>query len=620
MKNSARLIELLAPARNAEVAIEAINHGADAVYMGPSQFGARALAGNSVEDFARVCDYAHRFGARVYATVNTIVYDEELKLVEAIVKQLYDAQVDALIVQDMALLRLDLPPIALHASTQCDIRTPDKARFLEQLGFSQLVMARELSLTEIQDIRQAVKVPLEAFVHGALCVSYSGRCALSQAVKGRSANRGQCAQMCRLPYDLEDENGNKIVEGKHLLSLRDLNQTDRVAQMLQAGVSSFKIEGRLKDVAYVKNVVAHYRRILDENIAASDGLYKRLSSGEAQVDFMPDPERSFNRSFTHYFIDGKSHAGRMASIHTPKSMGQPVATVARSRGRNLDVKASRQLVNGDGLSYFDDNNQFCGIRVNVAQGNRLTLREPVFIKPGTQLYRTADKAFDDKLARPSAHRVIAVDATLYEASGAVVLRLDDERGNSVTHSIKVDSVDEARSSQEARQRDVLSKLGDTIYRLRSCNTMIASKFVPVSVLAQLRRETISLLDRANAVRHQRELRRREQPSAQAPSVSLCHSDNVANHLAAQVYKDHGVQEIEPAVEVSDAQWSNGRGCLSPVLMHTRYCIRRELGACRKEKGAKKLPHRLFLRSSNVLLEVHCDCSACEMKITFPQGD
>ena len=296
-------IELLAPARDAVIAMAAIDHGADAVYMGASHHGARADATNSIEDVRRACDYAHRFGARIYATVNTLVYDDELAAVEQLTHELYNASVDALIVQDLGLLRLDLPPIALHASTQCDLRTPEKARFLEALGFSQLVMARELTLDEIAAIRQATTVPLEAFVHGALCVSYSGRCALSYALKGRSANRGECAQLCRLPYDLVDGQGRILVEGKHLLSLRDLAQNDRLEQMMAAGVSSFKIEGRLKDMAYVKNVVAYYRRAIDKVIERHPDDYRRASTGTVELTFTPALEKSFNRGFTHYFLD-----------------------------------------------------------------------------------------------------------------------------------------------------------------------------------------------------------------------------------------------------------------------------------------------------------------------------
>lgn len=616
MKQHIRDIELLAPARDAQVAIEAIKHGADAVYMGPSSFGARAMAGNSVEDIASVCDFAHNFRARVYATVNTIVYDDELIKVEKLINQLYQAGVDALIVQDMGVLRLDLPPIALHASTQCDIRTPEKALFLQELGFSQLVLARELSLKEIAAIHSTVKTPLESFVHGALCVSYSGRCGLSQAIKGRSANRGQCAQMCRLPYDLEDEKGNKIIAGKHLLSLRDLNQTGRVAQMLEAGVSSFKIEGRLKDASYVKNVVGHYRLLIDNIINSAPDKYRRQSCGDISLGFTPDVQRSFNRSFTHYFIDGRKVDDRMASLDTPKSLGQPLGKVIASRGKSLRIATQHALVNGDGLSYFNGEGQFCGVRVNVVSGNTLMLREPVDIAPGTTLYRTADKAFDDTLLHNSAQRYINVDARLWYASGSLVLSLTDDRGLCATHSVPVESLDDARTPQDAKQRDVLAKLGDTIYRLRDCTT-IGEKFIPMSLLAQLRRETVALLDRNNSIAYCRDLRKRENLGAAVPTTSLTHADNVANHLAAEVYHNHGVKSFEPAIETPTLETE---GCTapnpSPILMHTRYCLRRELGACRMDKNARQLPQRLFLVTGDTRLAVDCDCARCEMKITL----
>ena len=320
-------IELLAPAANAEVAREAILHGADAVYMGPPSHGARKSAANSIEDISRTADFAHKFGAKVYATVNTIVYDHELKDVERLAWNLYRAGTDALIVQDMALLRLDLPPIALHASTQCDTRTIEKARFLEDVGFSQIVLARELTLKEIADICESLTVPVETFIHGALCVSYSGRCHASQATCGRSANRGECAQICRLPFTLTDANGKILAKDRHLLSLKDFNASDRLEELLNAGVRSLKIEGRLKDASYVKNVVAYYRQRLDNIIEASDGRYERSSSGESTVSFTPQLDKSFNRGFTRYFLDNRRQAG-ISSPLTPKSMGEEIKDIS----------------------------------------------------------------------------------------------------------------------------------------------------------------------------------------------------------------------------------------------------------------------------------------------------
>ena len=605
-------IELLAPARDADIAIAAIDHGADAVYMGASHHGARADATNTLEDVQRACDYAHRFGARIFATVNTLIYDNELKEVECLVRDLYRVGVDALIVQDLGLLRMDLPPIALHASTQCDLRTPDKARFLEALGFSQLVMARELTLGEISDIRSATTVPLEAFVHGALCVSYSGRCAISQVLKGRSANRGECAQLCRLPYDLVDGKGHVLAEGKHLLSLRDMAQHDRLEQMMAAGVTSFKIEGRLKDAGYVKNVVAYYRQAIDKIIAREPDRYRRASFGSVELTFEPALDKSFNRGFTHYFLDGRRPADGsvMASVDTPKSRGEYLGRAIRCNGNTLTINTQATLANGDGLSFTDASGQFSGVRVNRALGNgSVLLREPASIPRNAAIYRTADKAFNDLLARPSATRIIAVVAAMGYANGLLSLTLDDERGNHVTHSIPCD-LQPAAKPQGDRQRAELAKLGGTIYRLSEAQVQ-GDLFIPASLISQLRREAIDLLDRAQRITRPIDKRRREDKSVPYPAQALVPADNVANHLAEQLYRDHGVTDIKPALETGTPVTA------STPLMHTRYCIRRQLGACLKGKNAASLSRELYLKSGNTLLSITCDCKNCEMTLTQP---
>ena len=603
-------IELLAPARDADIAIAAIDHGADAVYMGASHHGARADATNTLDDVRRACDYAHQFGARIYATVNTLVYNDELKEVEHLVHDLYNIGVDALIVQDMALLRLDLPPIALHASTQCDLRTPEKARFLEALGFSKLVMARELTLDEIAAIRRVTTVPLEAFVHGALCVSYSGRCAISQVLKGRSANRGECAQLCRLPYDLVDGKGHVIVEGKHLLSLRDMARHDRLEQMMAAGVSSFKIEGRLKDVGYVKNVVAYYRRAIDKIINRYPDRYRRASFGKEEFTFEPALEKSFNRGFTHYFLDDRRphDSTSMASIDTPKSQGEPLGKVTRCSGNTLTISTRAALANGDGLSYYDAQGVFTGARVNRAVGSgTVLLRERAAIPRGTFIYRTADKAFNDLLAKPSASRTIAVSAELRYTGGMLSLTLDDERGNRVIHTLECD-LQAATKPQNDRQIAELGKLGGTIYRLDRAQVP-GDIFIPASLLARLRRETVDLLDRNHRITRHVDKRRPEDKSFPCPTNHLEPADNVANSLAERLYRDHGVIDIAPALEAG-----------APVtdttpLMHTRYCIRRQLGACLKGKKATRLPRELYLKTGTTLLRITCDCKNCEMLLT-----
>lgn len=604
-------IELLAPARDADIAIAAIDHGADAVYIGPAHHGARAAAGNGIDDIARVCDHAHRFNARVYATVNTLVYGHELTDVERLIKQLHHARVDALIVQDLGILRLNLPPIALHASTQCDIRTPAKARFLESLGFSQLVLARELTLEEIAAIHQAVKVPLECFVHGALCVSYSGRCAASFALKGRSANRGECAQLCRLPYDLTDDEGRVLVHNRHLLSLRDLNQSDCLEPLLQAGASSLKIEGRLKDIGYVKNVVAHYSQALNALIHKHPDQYRRSSHGTCSYTFTPQLNKSFNRGFTHYFLLGRRPPGHgdMASTLTPKSLGEPIGQVVKASGRHLRVEANVSINNGDGLSYFTQQQEYQGFRVNRAEGHDIFTNRPVDIAAGTRLMRTSDQAFDQTLADASSRRHVSLRATLTYRAHRLCLTLDDDRGNHVVHSIAVDVLAQAKTPQQQRQTAELGKLGNTIYRLTSAQVP-GHLFIPASVLAQLRRETIHLLDRSQRMRRHADSRRPERYDAPIPSSTLTPADNVANHLAEQLLRDHGATHIAPALETHPE-------AIAPAtpLMHTRYCIRRQLGACLRTSGARRLPQSLYLRSGDATLLVTCNCDRCEMTLT-----
>ena len=588
----------------------AIDHGADAVYMGASHHGARADATNTLDDVRRACDHAHQFGAKIYVTVNTLVYDDELLEVERLVHDLYRIGVDALIVQDMGILRLDIPPIALHASTQCDLRTPEKARFLEAMGFSQLVMARELTLDEIAAIRSVTTVPLEAFVHGALCVSYSGRCAISQALKGRSANRGECAQLCRLPYDLVDSKGRVLIEGKHLLSLRDMAQHDRLEQMMAAGVSSFKIEGRLKDVGYVKNVVAYYRRAIDKVIDREPDRYRRASQGSVDLTFEPAIEKSFNRGFTHYFLDERrpKDGHSMASIDTPKSQGEYLGRALRCNGNTLTIDTRATLANGDGLSFTDSHGQFSGVRVNRALGGgTVLLREPADIARGTHIYRTADKAFNDLLAKPSATRTIAVDAELRYTGVLLTLTLSDERGNRVTHTLPCD-LQPAAKPQGDRQRAELAKLGGTIYRLSEAQVP-GDIFIPASLLSQLRRETINLLDRTHRITRPVDKRRKEDPSVPYPVQNLVPADNVANHLAEAVYRDHGVKSITPALEAGT------EATPTTPLMHTRYCIRRQLGACLQGPNASRLPRDLYLKTASTLLKVNCHCPTCEMTLT-----
>ena len=420
-----RRIELLAPAKDLTCGIEAINHGADAVYIGAPKFGARAAAGNSLDDIRALCDYAHLYNARIYVALNTLLREDELPEAEQLIRQLYQAGVDALIVQDMGITRLNLPPIPLHASTQTDNRTPEKVKFLEAVGFTQVVLARELSLNEIRQISEQTTVPLEVFVHGALCVSYSGQCYLSAALSGRSANRGECAQYCRLPYSMVDANGTEIVHDKHLLSLKDMNRSDQLEALLDAGVSSLKIEGRLKDVTYVKNITAYYRKKLDV-ILARRPEYCRASAGTSKYTFEPVAEKSFNRGFTPFFLRERSKD--ITAFNTPKSLGEPVGTVKELKGNSFTVAGLKQLNNGDGLVFFNGRDELEGFRVNRVEANRVFPLDMPAIKPKTPLYRNFDQVFEKQLAKPSAERKLSVKIEFLDNSFGFTLVMEDETG------------------------------------------------------------------------------------------------------------------------------------------------------------------------------------------------
>jgi putative protease len=609
-------LELLAPARNADIAIEAIKHGADAIYIGAPAFGARAAATNSIDDIKRAVDYAHPFGVKIYVTLNTILYDNELDEVQQIVNQLYSIGVDGLIVQDMAYLKLDLPPIALHSSTQCDTRTPDKAQRLEQSGFSQIVLARELSLEEIRQIKAVTTVPLEGFVHGALCVSYSGNCQASQLATGRSANRGECAQMCRLAYDLTDKTGKVIKQGQHLLSLRDMNRIDRLAELADAGISSFKIEGRLKDVNYVKNIVAAYRIALDQVIAQSEGRYCRASVGRSEFTFTPEPDKSFNRGFTDYFLNGRPAPGvRMGNHATPKWVGTEVGTVLTASPQVITAQLSATLANGDGIGYFDKQGQFTGFRLNKVDGRKLFPASPVDIEPGTTLYRNNDKQWEDMMQGKTATRTIAVNFTLRNIdSKRIALDAEDQRGNRITATIDSDFA-EANTPQEANRQRNLTKLGATIYRLDQLTDILGNRFVAASVITELRRHATDLLDSAQRATYKYDRRRQSQLADNTfDGLTLTYHDNVSNRLAFDFYKSHGAKIKEKAIEVdAPSRYKD------VVVMTTRYCLRRELGACLKTPQAKQLPNDLQLRAPAGIFRLEFDCRNCEMHV-IRQGE
>lgn len=616
MKYNRTRIELLSPARNPECGMEAIRHGADAVYIGGPAFGARAAAGNSIDDIAELCHFAHIYGAKVYVTLNTLLTDAELPEAERIIHDLYAVGVDALIVQDMGILRLHLPPIALHASTQTELSTPEKARFLEQAGFTQLVLARELSLDEIKCIRRSTTVPLEAFVHGALCVSYSGHCYASQFCFGRSANRGECAQFCRLAFDLVDADGKVLAHDKHLLSLRDMNRSHSLEEMMDAGICSFKIEGRLKDVSYVKNVTAYYRQRIDEVLARRPEQYVRASHGETQLSFCPAPEKSFNRGFTDYFLHGRTN-----DIHcfdTPKAIGEYVGRVARVGRHDFDITESYStFAGGDGLCFIDTNGKLQGFRINRAEGHTLYPSEMPRLTRGLRLYRNTDHHFEKILARPSATRRLRASFLLSDTPWGYALTLRDESGLHVTLGFDHEK-QPARTAQHDNICRQLTRMGDTPFAvdadsveifLRSLPDGNKEHFIPASVLAEWRRQCADRLLAVHRINYRREMRGYEQREALFPRTKLTYMDNVANVRAKDFYTAHGASDIAPAFELQTP-------AAGSVLMRCRHCLRFALGHCSKQQR-QPLPWRepLSLRlPDGRSFPLRFDCKHCIMEV------
>ena len=601
-----RPIELLAPAKNLECGIEAINHGADAVYIGAPRFGARAAAGNSLEDIEELVKYAHLYRARIYVTVNTILRDEELEETEAMIWDLYRAGVDALIVQDMGITRLNLPPIPLHASTQMDNRTPEKVKFLAEAGFRQVVLARELSLEEIRKIHQACPdTPLEVFVHGALCVSYSGQCYVSQACFGRSANRGECAQFCRLEFDLVDADGKMVAKNKHLLSLKDMNQSDNLEALLDAGASSFKIEGRLKEVSYVKNVTAYYRQKLDAILKRREE-YVRASSGTVKLAFKPQPEKSFSRGFTDYFLHGRNPG--IFSFDTPKSLGEEVGVVKEIRGNYLTVAGVKPFSNGDGLCYLDEQGRLQGFRVNRVENNKLFPQEMPRLKPKTRLYRNYDQEFEKVMQKKSAERKVSVDMCLEENIFGFTLTLSDEDKNRVSVTLPREK-EPARVPQADNLRNQLGKLGNTPFELETMELRLTDNwFIPSSELADLRRRAVEKLLEARRITYPQERARWTETQHPFPTKELTYLGNVMNREAEDFYHQHGVERVAPAFEKEQPK--------EAVLMFCKHCIRYSMGWCPVHHRVRS-PYRepFFLVSSDGRrFRLQFDCKACQMRV------
>ena len=612
MKES-RAIELLSPARNLECGIEAIKHGADAVYIGAGRFGARQAAGNSVDDIAQLARFAHFYGAKVYVTVNTILKDSELADAEKLIWHLYEAGADALLIQDMAVLRMKLPPIALHASTQCDVRSVDKVRFLAGCGFTRVVLARELSLDEIRAIHEACPdVELECFVHGALCVSYSGQCYASQYCFGRSANRGECAQFCRLKFDLVDSDGNVIVKGKHLLSLRDMNRMESLEQLMDAGVCSFKIEGRLKEISYVKNVTAAYRDAIDKILERRND-YHRASSGHSEYMFTPDVSKSFNRGFTDYFLHGRRPD--IWSPNTPKSKGELMGQV-RIAGRGfITVTGNKPFHNGDGLCYIGQDGELRGYRVNRVENGRIFLYlesgEMPSVAAGTDVYRNFDQEFEKTLAKESAVRRISTDILFEETAAGYRVSMTDEDGNTASVAQEWKKED-ARTPQQGNIRTQLTKLGGTRFEARTVDIKLdGERFIPSSLLSDMRRQVTGQLE---AVRMDSYVRPAEGVASgikvEYPVRELTYLGNVMNAQARTFYTDHGVQRVDDAFEKTAPE--------SAAVMFCRHCIKNSMGLCTKNRMVdKQLREPLFLVSQDGRrFRLRFDCAHCQMEILY----
>jgi len=607
-------LELLAPAKNADYGIEAINHGADAIYIGGPAFGARAKAPNTLEDIARLVKHAHRYHAEVFVALNTIFHDNELDGASSLVLQLYEIGVDALIVQDMGLLEMDLPPIQLHASTQTDIRTVEKAAFLDQVGFSQVVLARELDLRTVKQIADATTCNLEYFIHGALCVAFSGQCYISHAHTGRSANRGECSQECRLPFTLEDQKGRIIGKDKHFLSMKDNDQSMNLRALIDAGVSSFKIEGRYKDLPYVKNATAHYRQLLDEILHERPELAKS-SHGNCTYTFAPQPEKTFNRSATDYFANGRQ--ADIGAFDTPKFSGELLGKVSKVAKDFIEIETNTELHNGDGVCFFDVHKELVGLRINTVDGKKLYPNEmPVDIRNNMTVYRNRDHAFMRLLEKDSATRKIALQMIFAETSDGFTLSVTDNAGLSATvkclaEKQSADNVEKADFSL----RENLSKLGNTDFTVNEIYTQTTQAwFVPASIINNLRRDVIAQLQQVRQAAYQQPLRKDAiVPPAIFPEDTLSYLANVYNQKARTFYQKHGVKLIAKAYEANEELGE------VPVMI-TKHCLRFSHGLCPKEaKGIIGVQGTVTAEPMTLIngkdrFTLKFDCKPCEMHV------
>ncbi len=603
-------IEILAPAKNLNQGMLAINSGADAVYIGAPQYGARSNATNSIEDIEELVKYAHLFKAQVFVVLNTILYDNELKDCEKLIHTLYNIGVDALIVQDMAIMEMDLPPIVIHASTQANNRDPKHVKFLKDAGMQRVVLARELNLDQIKEIHEATDVELEFFVSGALCVAFSGNCYMSIAGGERSANRGSCAQNCRLPYQLTDGTGKTLIANSHLLSIKDLDLSDQLPNLIEVGVTSFKIEGRLKDIVYVKNNVSFLRQKLDSFLENND-KFQKASSGRTTFNFDAKMDRSFNRGYTDYFLNKRTE--KIGSWETPKSQGQFIGKVLETKEKGYIIENGEILNNGDGLYFLNENNEADGLQINVVLNNFIIPNTFKTIKAGTEIYRNSDAEFIKLVEREdSTIRKIGVNLKFTETTEGFQLTAIDEDGHTSSKTYK--TAKELAKSEESIIPNIkknLSKTGNTPFIVDEVEVeLTANWFLPISKINEIRREVLENLVEIRVNEYHREEFQITKTDHPYPVKELDFTYNVSNKLARQFYERHGVNEIEKAFEL---QWDPGKS----RVMVTKYCVKYELGKCarfQKDTMGEKLVEPLTLINGENEYKLKFNCKPCEMEI------
>lgn len=601
-------IELLSPAKNKEYGMTAIRYGADAVYIAAESFGARAAAGNSIEDIAELCSYAHQFSAKVYATVNTLIYDHELPNARETVHKLYDAGADAIIIQDMAFLQMDLPPIPIFASTQVHNYEPEKIQFLETCGIKRFILARELNLSQIEDIKNKTEAELEAFVHGALCVSFSGRCYMSAFETGRSGNRGECSQLCRMKYDLLDHRGNAVIKDKYLLSTKDLNLSDYLEKLICAGITSLKIEGRLKDINYVKNITAFYRKKLDA-IFENSNQFEKSSFGNISMHFEPQPDRSFNRGFTNYFIDGRTDS--VINPRSPKSLGQYLGRVVDVRNRLLKIETNELITSGDGLCYFDEEDNLVGFYVNKVEAKGILPNKEISITIGAEVFRNQDFSFDKLLEQDKTERKIDVFIDVdIEQFNSIVFKAHDLQGNSSEYRVAADSAKSCEIDKSKTISEQLSKSGGTIFYVQVVNFAKEIHYsLPKSELNSIRRLLLNGL-KNNILANYSRIERKADSRISLPNISEAdYTENVANSMSEAFYAKHKINVKQKAFELLDER----HGLL---LMTTKHCLKYEVGDCPKLASNNQLENAktMFLESGRRKYRLEFSCKECVMKI------